>query len=673
MTDHEQRARRFFNDASAALRAGEFAVADKLSTSALREFPGDANLLCLGARARFAQRDLGGAKKHLDEAIRLHADFAPAHDALGDVLLADGYVQSAIKAYQQALRLDPTRGVVVRKLEKAETLLANAAPRQEAELQPTQPAQKMKFADEIAAAEQHVKAGAPQKAETIYRNILKRDPDHVEAARLLAGVAVEHKRHRDAEVMLRHALQKAPDYGRLWVDLTNVLRELEKLDAALECAQEVVRLTPDRAEPYMLLASVLGARGEHDEAIAAYERALAIDPDRAGAVCAMAHHLKTIGRQDDAIAAYRHSIELRADYAEAYWSLANLKTFRFRDDEVQAMQALLDNDDTSDTVRLQLHNALGLEFESSGQYDPAFQHFERCNQLRRKAEYYDPVDTESHCDRTIDVFDQALIERHGDAGCADPAPILIVGLPRSGSTLIEQILASHSQVDGTHELGDLARVVQRTCRKVGRNAKFPDAVADLPAEALQKAGDAYIASTAKFRGSAAFFVDKNPNNFAYVGFLRLILPNAKVINARRHPLDSCFGSWKQLFASGQPFTYDLVELGEYYVQYQRLMDHWHALLPNYVLDVHYERVVSDLETEVRRLLDFCGLPFEDQCLRYYETERAVKTASSEQVRQPIYSSSVNLWRRYEAHLGDLIDVLQPLLSELPAADRPTSL
>jgi tetratricopeptide (TPR) repeat protein len=655
-----------FDAALLQLRQGKLQAAVSLCDENLAKYPGDANFLCLASKANLALRNFDLAKTHVEEAIRLFPDFAMAYETYGDLMLVQGIVTKARTAFETAMRLDPARVAIHEKIDRAKQLEKSGATGRA-------DAGRMLFDTEIKKAREIERNGDLQSAEMIYRDILTTHPNHIEAARLLAGIAAKNKRYRDAEVFLKMVVKNAPEFTRAWVDLTNVQRELDKFDDAVMSAREVLRTAPDNAESHMVFASAVGMAGEHEEAIEAYDKALALAPDKAGAICGKAHHQKTIGLQDEAIASYRQAIAVKTDHAEAYWSLANLKTFRFEAAEVAAMQNLLGDDDLPGESRAQLHNALGLEYEARNDYSRAFENFEKCNAVRRQEESYDPVETESTYNRTIELFNADFFT--GNAGVAEStvSPILVVGLPRSGSTLIEQILASHSQVDGTHELGDLSRAVQSVRREKSRRSRFPEALAEISVDDWRKIGEEYLNRTEIFRSGAPFFVDKNPNNFLYTGILRLALPNAKIINARRHPLDSCFGSFKQLFASGQPFTYDMTELGEYYLQYQRLMDHWHEVLPGFVLDVHYEEVVADLDSQVRRILDFCGLPFEEQCLRFHETDRAIKTASSEQVRRPIYSSSVNLWRNYEANLEELVHILEPQLQALPVADQPASL
>jgi len=663
--------RNWYEQALGHFKAGKTQRAASVCKRALTDYPDDASLMCLAARANLVLRRFDDAKRQIDEALHQQPEFAAAHELNGDLLLVQEQPEAAVKAYEQALRLDPTRSQVVTKIERAREDIATgqtALPQAERN---AAPGRRMAFADEIQLAQEKYRSNKPGEADKIYRSILKRDPNHVEAARLLAGLAAENKQYKDAEVFLRHAASIAPDYGRLWIDLTNVLREQEKFDEALECALKMLDMAPEKAESHLLAASVVGSMGRHEDAIRYCEKALDISPDRPGAMSSMAHHLKTVGRQQDGVAMYRKAIATRPDHAEAYWSLANLKTFRFDEHEVQAMQTLLEDDALEDESRVQLHNALGLEYEAREDYDQAFSHFDQCNFLRRQSEIYDPLETEAGTDRIIEIMDEEFIGKREGLGCNDDSPILIVGLPRSGSTLIEQILASHSLVDGTFELTDLPRVATRIRRFSKKRSSFPGNLLELEKKHWSKIGNDYIESARKFRADAPYFIDKNPNNFIFVGLLRIALPGAKIINALRHPLDSCFGTYKQLFASGQPFSYNLTELGEYYLQYQRLMDHWKQVAPGFTLDVRYEDVVTDLEGQVRRILNFCGLPFEVGCLRFHETERAVKTASSEQVRRPIYSSSVNLWKNYEAHLGELIQVLEPVPHSNQAKSTPS--
>ncbi|HEX5787496.1 MAG TPA: sulfotransferase [Woeseiaceae bacterium] len=658
-----------FRHASALLQSGDAAAAAAACERALKAFPADGNLLCLAARADIALRRLDAARRRVEAALAQYPDHPLAHDTLGDLRIAAGDPEGARAAYARALELDPALGLTRRKVAKARQLAAGGSE----DRRNGKRSRRMAFAGDLEQAERHRKQGENDKAEAIYRRILKEDPDHVDAIRLLAEMAGEHDRHREAEVFLKRAVALAPHFVRAWADLANTQRQLDKFDEALASARRVLELAPGKPESCMLEASVLGSAGRHEEAIAAFGRVLELDASRTGALCAMAHHLKTVGRRSEAIESYRDCIALEPSHGESWWSLANLKTFRFRDDEVEVMLEQLEADNLSDESRLQINNALGLEFEARGEYARAFSHFDACNRLRRSAESYDPVDTESTHDRIIEQFDAKFLAQPPGPDVR-PVPIFIVGLPRSGSTLLEQILASHSQVEGTHELTELSRALRDLRRGARRERRFPEIVAKLDRAGWTALGRDYLDGTAKFRRAGRpVFIDKNPNNFAFAGLIRLALPNAKIVDARRHPLDSCFGTWKQLFASGQPFSYDLTEVGEYYLQYDRLMRHWHAVMPGYVLEVRYEDVVANLEGQVRRLLDFCELPFEENCLNFHETARAVKTASSEQVRRPIYSSSVNLWRHYEAELETLIEILEPLLRALPPGERPGSL
>ena len=666
--------RQAFNQAFSYLKSGDAKMCLTVCNVTLQRFPKDINLLCLCARANIALRLFEDAQKNLDKAVVIAPDFSIARETYGDLLTIQGKPDRALKEYQNALQLDPKRPHINEKIEQAKAMQNELRQLNQATKQDRSgsPKIRMSFEDEMNQALEHQEAGQSNEAEDIYRSILKRDPNHVEGARLLARIAMDHERYQEAEIFLKHALKNAPDYARAWIDLVNAQKEQDKLDEATESAIELLKITPDSPESHMMYAGVIGSAGRHEKAIIAYKKAIELNPEKPGAFSSMAHHLKTIGHQDEAIAAYRQSIVIKPDHTESYWSMANLKTFQFNNEEIDAMQALLLQKDLADESRVHIYNALGHEYESRKDYQKAFENFSSCNQLRRKAESYDPVETETQHEKIIAIFDKKFCSQTA-ADASNISPIFIVGLPRSGSTLIEQILASHSQVEGTHELSDLPRTMQSARRKGSIKKSFPESVEHFDLQQWVEIGEDYLNSTQKYRTDRPFFIDKTPNNFIFSGVLKLALPNAKIINARRHPLDSCFGSYKQLFASGQPFTYDLFELGEYYLEYQYLMEYWHQVIPGFILDVHYEKVVNDLEVEVKRILDFCGLNFEENCLRFHETERAVKTASSEQVRRPIYSSSVNLWRHYENNLDDLIEILKPLLIKLPKSDQPSVL
>jgi tetratricopeptide (TPR) repeat protein len=392
---------------------------------------------------------------------------------------------------------------------------------------------------------------------------------------------------------------------------------------------------------------------------------LAKAPDDPASLMGLGHVLKTVGRGQEAVAAYRACLDVRPGAGEVWWSLANLKTLKFDAADEARMNAALDAPGLAENQRVSIHFALGKAREDAKDYAAAFAHYLEGNTRKRALVRYDPVQTEKINDRLISVFTREFLAEKRDQGAPDPDPIFIVGLPRSGSTLVEQILASHSAVDGTAELAALGRVAMDIGRFRSDGVVYPEAVRDLDRADFAALGRAYLARAQRYRGKRPYFTDKMPNNFANVGLIALILPNAKIVDARRHPLDSCMGSFKQLFARGQTFTYDLFELGEYYLQYDRMMRWWDEVLPGRVLRVNYEDVILDQEAQTRRLLDFCGLPFEEACLSFHLTERAVNTASSEQVRQPLYKGSLGSWRRFAPFLRDLERQLAPVIAALP--------
>ncbi len=665
-----------FKQAFGFLKNGDARQCINACKNALMQYPDDINLLCLIARGSLSIRLFEDAQGFLNEATRLNPKSPIARETYGDLLLVQGKAEEALREYLFTKELNPKNKKIDRKIEHAKGIKKTLSDKISKALSQSNDSSvkdtRMLFEDDINEAREHQNSGRGEIAEEIYRKILKQDPNHIEAARLLANIAMEHEKYGDAEIFLKRVVKNAPQYPRAWADLVKAQREQGKHKEALESAEILVKLDKGISESYMVRASVEGAAGLHHEAIETYRKALSLSPEKPGALCSMAHHLKTIGKQEDAIAVYRKAIEIKPDHTESYWSMANLKTFSFTDQEINDMEDLLGNSDLPDIGRVHIHNALGLEYESRKNYDKAFQNLTSCNALRRKSESYDPVEYETMIDRIIEIMSSKKLQNE-PVMSADVTPIFIVGLPRSGSTLIEQILASHSAVEGTHELHEMSLSMQSIRESSNINKRFPDALEVFRPNEWKMLGREYLDTTKKYRTDKSFFVDKNPNNFTFIGAIKLAIPNAKIINAKRHPLDSCFGSFKQLFASGQPFSYDLVELGEYYMEYERIMTHWKEACEGFVLDVNYEDVVSDLDVQVERILNFCGLPFEESCLRFYETKRAVKTASSEQVRRPIYSSSVNLWRNYEDKLEELIEILHPILSKLPKNDQPKSI
>jgi tetratricopeptide (TPR) repeat protein len=649
------------------LRAGDGAMAEQLCRDALAENPGEPNLTSLLGAALNRQGRGAEAEPLLRSALVELPQYAKGHEELGRALQQLGRADEAIGLLRQAVALDP-------KLQSAQLALvqaladagrtADAEEAMQAFLR-TDPSREL-----LAQAAELHRTGKLEQAEGIYRQILQRDPKHVEALRFLALIAFQSEHFGQAEQLLKRAVDIAPDYLAGWIDLSRTQLERLDLPAAAASIERAALLNPRSAIVQVHVANVQARSGRHADAIGTYRHALSLKPDFTPAELGLGNTLKTVGRQAEAIEAYRRATVLRPAASEAWWSLSNLKTFRFDDAEIAEMERQLARDDLGDEQRVQFSFALAKSREDRGEYPRAFELYAAGNRARRALEHYDPVQTEVIHDRIRAVFDAEFLARHAGAGDPDPAPIFVVGLPRSGSTLIEQILSSHSAVDATHELPEVGRLIQQIGRDRVDRLAYPEAVRAYDAGSWAALGRSYLERTRQYRGMAPRFVDKNPNNFPGIGLLALALPNARIVNARRHPLDACLSCYRQLFARGQPFTYDLAELGEYYLEYEKMMAHWRSVLPGRVLDVQYEDVVADLEGQSRRLLAHCGLPWEDACLRYWETERAIRTASSEQVRLPIYDSSLSQWRRYERELAPLIEILRPVL---PAFGREAGL
>ena len=492
-------------------------------------------------------------------------------------------------------------------------------------------------------------------AEPILKERLRTIPTDVAAIRMLAELAGRIGRYRDAENLLRRALELAPKFLAARSNLATVLHRQARTEEALAELDLLLAAEPDSPTHNNLKAAALGRIGDYEEALGLYERVLAVSPAYPKIWMSYGHVLKTVGRQEDSIVAYRQALALKPDLGEVWWSLANLKTVKFDAADIAKMQQALTQERLSDEDRFHLDFALGKALDDQKDAEGAFAHYAAANALRREQLDYDPSDISRQVDRAIALFTPAFFEARQGAGCDGPDPIFILGMPRAGSTLIEQILASHSQVEGTMELPDIPALATRTGEG---HQRYPGSMNDLSAEALKALGEDYLQRTRIQRKQGRpFFIDKLPNNWLYTAFIHLILPKAKIIDARRDPMDCCFSNFRQHFARGQSFSYSLEDMGRYYGDYVRLMRHLDETLPGRVHRVIHEDLLDEPETQIRTLLDHLGLPFEEACLQFHETKRAVRTASSEQVRRPINRDGVGQWRPYEVHLHPLREAL----------------
>ncbi len=505
-------------------------------------------------------------------------------------------------------------------------------------------------------------------AERLLRAHLYAKPTDVAAIRMFAEVGARLGRYEDSEKLLQRALELAPSFTAARHNYAIVLNRQSKAVEALAQIDLLLERDGDNPAYRFLKAAALTRIGEYEAAIALYRQLLEKNPRNARSWLNLGHAAKTAGRQDEGVVAYLKCIELAPHFGEAYWSLANMKTYRFDDDAVAAMHAQLGRTELSEEDRYHFHYTLGKAYEDRCEFARAFEHYMDGARLRRLGLHYDADDTTAAMHQQRQVFSPQFLASRSGQGAPDRDPIFIVGLPRAGSTLIEQILSSHSRVEGTMELPDIMMIAKSIGGGRLRGGAYPDAIAAMSSEHLRALGAQYLASTKVQRKTdRPFFIDKMPNNFQHLGLISVILPNAKIIDARRHPIGNCFSAFKQHFARGQGYSYDLDDLGRYYADYIAVMDHFERALPERIHRVHYEAMVANPETEIRRLLDYCELPFEAACLDFHATKRAVRTASSEQVRQPLYSDAVDHWRHYEPWLGSLKKALGPIAENYPHA------
>lgn len=660
------------SDAIDAMRSNRPLRAEEICRDFLQLNPGSAAHLRLLGHALMKQNRLDEAEQQVRFTLSLEPDLPLLHEDLGSVLAMQKRFADAVPCFEKAIQLEPKLPHARKKLGQALAALGRG---QEADAVFEEYLERDPDRSIVALGAQHLKAGRKEEAVKTFREALKDNPDNVDAMRYLANIYLRDKEQlSDAEALLRRATQIAPDFAMAWLLLGSVLRERKRNVESVDCYKHAVQLEPGNAGAWGALGNAYAYAGYPEKGARAYAKSVELDPDAPAMQMGYAHVLKTLGNQSGSLQAYRAAIKTKPDFGEVYWSMANLKVFRFEDFEVAAMEQQLQRDDLTESADVHFRFALGKAYEDKRDYDTAWSYYDSGNKRQRMRVSHDSQEMENRQKEIIEVFNRQFLDEQGGHGFDAADPIFIVGLPRSGSTLVEQILASHSQVEGTAELPDLSKLAASIGRYRPDNRQYPRACLDLQKKDWRAYGQQYIEDTRRHRlTDKPFFTDKLPNNFPHVGLLQLILPNAKVINTRRHPLDSCLGGYKQLFGSGQNFTYDMFDLAEYYRQYYNTMQHWHAVLPGKVLDVHYEETVTDLEGQVRRILAHCGLPFEEACVRFHETERAVQTASSEQVRQPIFREALGKWRRYEKHLDLWQEELGDIIDNLPAAAKNAGL
>jgi tetratricopeptide (TPR) repeat protein len=643
-----------------AYRAGSYQKAAELVASAIRLRPDNPAYHSTMGNILFAQRKIDEAAERYQHAVALKPNYAEAHNNLGIIRKEQGNCDDAVRHYEQAIALKPdfadahnNLGVAL----GAQGRIADAAVHYERAI-----------ALDPGHANAHHNLGKAlygqrrfDEAVKHYKRVLVLNPGHANTHYAL-GVALKAQgRVEGAVTHYRRALAINPEHAEAHNNLANILVDQNKLDDAITHYRRALAINPDSAEAHYNLANVLRDQDKPDDAIAHCRRALAISPDSAEAHYSLGSIFKIEGKLEAALTHYGRAIAIRPDYAEVHFSRAELKTFHRGDDDLAALERLADRNNLSAAKAPYIHFALAKALEDTAEYGRAFEHLRKGNAAKRRQVNYDERSVSGFFQRISTVFDRRLFDRFQGAGDPAPAPVFVLGMPRSGSSLIEQILASHPQIHGSGELKDLETAASNILNACGRPTEYPKNIPSLDSNTLQRIGQAYLARLPAPAGKVRI-IDKLPGNFFHIGLIRLVLPNARIIHTMRHPMDTCMSCYSKLFTSGQYFSYELAELGRFYRRYSALMSHWRSVLPpDAILDVSYEDVVDDLEGQARRLIDYCGLPWDDRCLAFHRTSRPVKTASAVQVRKPLFRSSLQRWRRHEAQLAPLLRELGELI------------
>ncbi|MAN45338.1 MAG: tetratricopeptide repeat protein [Alphaproteobacteria bacterium] len=648
--------------AQKAMQAGDFARARQITADVLAGHPGHRDALYMAAVcARYENRH-DDAFDRLAELKAASPDYGRAYQEEGHLRRKLGDAPGALAAFERATRYNPS--LIASWTAQAE--LNDQAGRVEAATNAKAQAVRLQgLPRELLAVTNHIHEGRVFRAEEIARAFLRKNPTHVEGMRLLADIGTRLGVQEDAEFLLESAVELDPDNIQLRLDYIQVLRKRQKFSDALEQAKILMAREPGNPVFQSHYAIESMQAGDYETALDYFDRILKALPEDPATLVSRGHALKTYGRTEDAIASYRAATKVAPGQGDAWYGLANLKTYAFSEEELTRMEAQAASPDIDHMSRIHIAFALGKAHEDRKNHNKAFEAYALGNALKHQTVRYTTEQMQAEFDLQKSICTQDLFKAQSGKGCPAPDPIFILGLPRAGSTLIEQVLASHPQVDGTLELPNILSLAHRLRgrKQLTDRERYPRVLHELSAKDLKALGEEYIETTRIHRQGAPFFTDKMPNNFRHIGLIHLILPNARIIDARRNPMDCCWSGYKQLFAEGQEFTYSLDDIGHYYRGYVDLMDHWDRVLPeDRILRVQHEDVLDDLESQVRRILDYCGLPFDAACVDFHKTDRAVRTASSEQVRRPINKSGLEQWRPYEAHLEPLKAALGPDLA-----------
>ena len=642
--------------ASKAIRDSRFVEGLSFLESNLSKDPNHKDSLYLAAVCSRYLKNYKDSKEYLNNLLIQAPDMGRAYQELGHLCKAIGENEEAASHYRQACELNPALVASWKSLFNYFNKRNNKAAAEHAH-------EQIKKLDSLPPIllyiSQILNEGRLAIAEQKCREFLKKNPTNVYAMSLLSDIAKKFGYYDDAEILLENAVKFSPDDGEIRMKYALILRLKQKFTKTMEQVNILCEKFPDNLSYQAQKASEIMQNGYHSEAIDLFEKIIKENPHNFSALTSKGHAEKTLGKTDKAIESYKSAYKIKNDHGEAYFSLSNLKTYKFSDKELDVMKNQLKRVDLTLKDKAYFHFALAQGCEAIGDYEEAFKNLDMGNKIKKEQSKYTIEKMNKELQAQIDVCDEKFFEKLGNGGHDANDPIFILGLPRAGSTLIEQILASHSMVDGTLELPNILSMAQslRGDDIYGNLGNYPKTMRSLTLEKREELGKSFIDDTRIHRKNAPRFTDKMPNNFRHIGLIHLILPNAKIIDARRYPLDCCFSMFKQLFAQGQEFTYGLAEAGNYYNSYVKLMNHWNKVLPNKILRVNNEDIIDDLEGQVKRMLDFLELPFEESCIKFYETDRSVRTASSEQVRKPINKSGMDRWKPYAKNLKTLVDNL----------------